>query len=205
MLLAGCQEKHPACKKLSIEVALHLSAARCKLFAYGPTDATPSQNPIISPHLIKHWNHVLGKEWAILRVMLVHGRHSRPYSLGGSRNVASGYQWTAATCYHCDHHCQADGPRSSHSLPPWGDTLPDDSSTLLLVTAASAPEPAVPEPPPPLMPLRYCWMSARSEYSRDGWPRGRIGTSPTSISPSVYTHTYIPITVIALLMILRVN
>jgi len=31
----------------------HLSGARCRLFAYGPADATASQNPC---HLLPHWN-----------------------------------------------------------------------------------------------------------------------------------------------------
>ena len=48
-LLVGRQEGHLACKKMSDEVSVgFLSGARCRLFAYGPADATASQNPIVS-------------------------------------------------------------------------------------------------------------------------------------------------------------
>ena len=48
-LLVGRPEEQPACKKLSDECCCgYLSEARCRLFAYGPADATASQNPIIS-------------------------------------------------------------------------------------------------------------------------------------------------------------
>jgi len=48
-LLAGRQEEHPACKHRVMRCWCgYLSGARCRLFAYGPTDATASQNPIIS-------------------------------------------------------------------------------------------------------------------------------------------------------------
>jgi len=44
-LLVGCQEEHPACKKLSDEVLVWLSGARCRLFAYSPADATVIPKP----------------------------------------------------------------------------------------------------------------------------------------------------------------
>ena len=46
----GRQEGHPACKKNWVVRCWrgYLSAARCRLFAYGPADATASQNSIIS-------------------------------------------------------------------------------------------------------------------------------------------------------------
>jgi len=52
--LVGRQEEHPACKKLSDEVTVWRGCqpgARCRLFAYGPADATASQNP---HHLLPH-------------------------------------------------------------------------------------------------------------------------------------------------------
>jgi len=43
MLLAGHQEEHPACKKLSDRCwRYYLSGVRCTWFAYGPADATPT-------------------------------------------------------------------------------------------------------------------------------------------------------------------
>jgi len=48
-LLVGCQEEHPACKKLSDEVLMWLSAGtEVEMFAYGTADATASQNSVIS-------------------------------------------------------------------------------------------------------------------------------------------------------------
>jgi len=48
-LLVGRQEKHPACKhRVMMCWCGYLSGAKCRLFAYGPADATASQNPIIS-------------------------------------------------------------------------------------------------------------------------------------------------------------
>jgi len=48
-LLVGDQEQHPACKDFSDEVLLWLSVwSEVQIFAYGPADATASQNPIIS-------------------------------------------------------------------------------------------------------------------------------------------------------------
>jgi len=54
-LLVGHQEAHPARKNWVMRCWYgYLSAARCRLFAYGPADATASPNPIISC-LISHW------------------------------------------------------------------------------------------------------------------------------------------------------
>ena len=48
-LLVGRQEEHPACKNWVMRCWCDcLSGARCRLFAYGPSDATASRNPIIS-------------------------------------------------------------------------------------------------------------------------------------------------------------
>ena len=48
-LLVGRQEEHPACKNWVMRCWCgYLSGARSRLFAYGPADATASQNPIIS-------------------------------------------------------------------------------------------------------------------------------------------------------------
>ena len=48
-LLVGRQEEHPACRNWVMGCWCGcLSGARCRLFAYGPSDATASQNPIIS-------------------------------------------------------------------------------------------------------------------------------------------------------------
>ena len=49
MLLVGHQEEHPVCKNWVMRCCYSfLSGARCRLFAYGPADATASQNPIVS-------------------------------------------------------------------------------------------------------------------------------------------------------------
>ena len=46
--LVGHQEEHPACKNWVMRYWCgYLSAARCRLFAYGQADATASHNPII--------------------------------------------------------------------------------------------------------------------------------------------------------------
>jgi len=48
-LLVGRQEEHLACKNWVIRCWCgYMAGARCRLFAYGPADATASQNPIIS-------------------------------------------------------------------------------------------------------------------------------------------------------------
>jgi len=48
-LLVGRQEEHPACKHWLMRCWCgYLSGARCRLFAYGPVDATAIPNPIIS-------------------------------------------------------------------------------------------------------------------------------------------------------------
>jgi len=47
-LLVGCQEEHLACKNWVMRCWCgYLSGARCRLFAYGPADATASQNPVV--------------------------------------------------------------------------------------------------------------------------------------------------------------
>ena len=53
-LLVGCQEEHPACKNWVMRCWCgYLSAARCRLFAYGPADASASQPPSSSPASFK--------------------------------------------------------------------------------------------------------------------------------------------------------
>jgi len=48
-LLVGHREEHAACKNWVMRCWCgHLSGARCRWFAYGPADATASQNPIVS-------------------------------------------------------------------------------------------------------------------------------------------------------------
>ena len=53
-LLVGCQEQHAACKCSVMRCWRgYLSGARCRLFAYGPADATA----ILKPHrLVSHLN-----------------------------------------------------------------------------------------------------------------------------------------------------
>jgi len=47
-LLVWHQEEHLACKKSSDEMlAGHLSAAKCKWFAYGPANATATHHPLL--------------------------------------------------------------------------------------------------------------------------------------------------------------
>jgi len=61
ILLVGHQEEHPACKNLVMTCWCgYLSGVRCILFAYGPADATASQNPIFSHHLDPHWFYLSG-------------------------------------------------------------------------------------------------------------------------------------------------
>ena len=53
-LLAGHQEEHLACKKLSDECWRgYLSGVSCRLYAYGPADATAIPKP---HHLLPHLN-----------------------------------------------------------------------------------------------------------------------------------------------------
>ena len=48
-LLVVRQQEHPACKNWVMRCWCgYQSGSRCRLFAYGPSDATASQNPIIS-------------------------------------------------------------------------------------------------------------------------------------------------------------
>ena len=60
-LLAWCQEGHPAIKNWVMRCWCgYLSAARCRLFACGPADATAIPEP---HHLSPHWN----QDWFLLR------------------------------------------------------------------------------------------------------------------------------------------
>ena len=53
-LLVGHQEEHPACKNWVMRCWCgYLSGARCRLFAYGPADATAIPKP---HHLLSHIN-----------------------------------------------------------------------------------------------------------------------------------------------------
>jgi len=57
MLLIGCQKEHPACKNWVMRCWCgYFSGARCRLFAYGPADATAIPRP---NHLLLHLNPVL--------------------------------------------------------------------------------------------------------------------------------------------------
>jgi len=48
-LLVGHQEEHQTCKNWAMRCwCNYLSGARCGLFAYGPSDAPASSNPIVS-------------------------------------------------------------------------------------------------------------------------------------------------------------
>ena len=60
-LLVGRQEEHPACKNWAMRcwfgyLSIYLSGARCRLFAYGPGDATAFQKTM--PHLNQDWFHL---------------------------------------------------------------------------------------------------------------------------------------------------
>jgi len=53
-LLVGRWEEHLTCKKWVMGCWCgYLPGLRCRLFAYGPADATAFQNPIVSSHLIQ--------------------------------------------------------------------------------------------------------------------------------------------------------
>jgi len=53
-LSVGCQEEHPVCKNRVIRYWCgYLTAATCKLFAYGPADVTAGQK---LGHLLPHLN-----------------------------------------------------------------------------------------------------------------------------------------------------
>jgi len=48
-VLVGHQEEHPACKNWVMRCWCgYVSGTRCRLFTYGPADATASQNPVMS-------------------------------------------------------------------------------------------------------------------------------------------------------------
>jgi len=61
-MLAWCQEEHPACKNSVMRCWCgYLSAVRCRLFAYGPADATVSEKPHhLLPHLNPDWIYLSG-------------------------------------------------------------------------------------------------------------------------------------------------
>jgi len=56
-LLVGRQEERPACKNRLVGYWCgYLSGARCRLFAYGPADATAISKPHhLLPHLNPDW------------------------------------------------------------------------------------------------------------------------------------------------------
>jgi len=47
---------------MGVGVVIYLSGARCRLFAYGPTDATAFQNHIISCLLNPNWFYLSGTQ-----------------------------------------------------------------------------------------------------------------------------------------------
>ena len=61
-LLVGCQEEHTACKNWVVKCWCgYLSGLRCRLFAYGPADATAIPNPHhLLPHLNQDWFYLSG-------------------------------------------------------------------------------------------------------------------------------------------------
>ena len=61
-LLVGRQEELPACKNWVMRCWCgYLSGARCRLFAYGPTDATAIPKPHhLLPHLNPDWSYLSG-------------------------------------------------------------------------------------------------------------------------------------------------
>ena len=61
-LLVGHQEEHPACKHWLMRCWCgYLSGARCRLFAYGPADATAIPKPHhLLPHLNPDWFYLSG-------------------------------------------------------------------------------------------------------------------------------------------------
>ena len=61
-LLVGRQEEHPACKNWVMRCWCgYLSGARCRLFAYGPADATAMPKPHhVLPHLNPDWCYLSG-------------------------------------------------------------------------------------------------------------------------------------------------
>jgi len=61
-LLVGHEEEHPACKYSVVRCWCgYLSGARCRLFAYGPADATAIPKPHrLLPHLNADWFYFSG-------------------------------------------------------------------------------------------------------------------------------------------------
>ena len=62
ILLVGCQEEHQACKNWVMRCWCgYLCGARCRLFAYGPADATAIPKPDhLLPHLNPDWFYLSG-------------------------------------------------------------------------------------------------------------------------------------------------
>ena len=58
----GCQEEHPACKNWVMRCWCgYLSGVRCRLFVYGPANATAIRKPHhILPHLNPDWFYLSG-------------------------------------------------------------------------------------------------------------------------------------------------
>ena len=56
-LFVGCQEEHPTCRNWVMRCCCgYLSGVRCRLFAYGPADATAIPKPRhLLPHLNSEW------------------------------------------------------------------------------------------------------------------------------------------------------
>ena len=69
-VLVGRQEEHPACKNWVMRHWRYLSGARCRLFAYGPADATVVQTPHhLFPHLNPGWFYL----FIIIIITILHG------------------------------------------------------------------------------------------------------------------------------------
>jgi len=73
-LLVGRQEKHLVCKNWVMRCWCgYLSAARCRLFAYGPADATAISKPHhLLPHFNPDWFYLSGTD--LPRLSLKRGR-----------------------------------------------------------------------------------------------------------------------------------
>ena len=104
-LLVGRQEERPACKHWVMRCWCGcLSGARCRLFAYGPADATASPNPIISSSFksrlvlpfwyrhtkVQNTNKIL-YFWNENSILNKHVREKRPlnFSSSGSSNLSN--------------------------------------------------------------------------------------------------------------------
>ena len=71
-LLVGCQEEYPACKNgVVVCWCGYLSGARCRLFAYGPADATAIPKPHhLLPHLNPDWFYLSPFWYQLTQVVL---------------------------------------------------------------------------------------------------------------------------------------